>query len=275
MAGFTFAGMDPTKSITGNQALTNLQGTLGRNLTADERTRAMGLAGYGDFTGAGTMTGTQYNRILEEAAKLTGGTYTPWAAPGGSTTTGNFSGSTSRRVNMPTIAPAPALNLPQYERPEAFSFTGQNLYSDPSYQFVRDQGAQALERGAAARGMLRTGNTLRDMVDYNQQAASREFQNAYGRAADTYDRNVQGGRYAHEQGTNRAAAEYVPRLTSWQRDADMRQRAAELEFDREWQADLFSRDDDWRRFQYTNEDAWRRFQLEEQRRQFLASLGNQ
>jgi hypothetical protein len=229
MAGYSFAGMDPTGKITGLKALGNLTTTLGRNLTGDEKTRAMGFAGYGDLSGGTDMTGTQYNRLMEEAAKATGGTYTPWTAPTGGAS-GTTSGSTATRLNMAPLAPAPTLNLPGYQAPQAFthadyqapqaftyadyqgpaafSFSGDDLYTDPSYEFVRNQGQRGLERSAAARGMLRTGNTLQGVVDYNQAAASREYQAAYGRAADTYDRNTAEGRYAYQTNRGNAADTY-------------------------------------------------------------------
>jgi predicted phage gp36 major capsid-like protein len=52
---------------------------------------------------------------------------------------------------------------------------------DPSYQFRLDQGTKALERSAAARGGLVSGNTGGALTNYGQNAASQEYQNAFNR----------------------------------------------------------------------------------------------
>ena len=57
---------------------------------------------------------------------------------------------------------------------------------DPGYQFRLQQGQQALENSAAASGMLRTGGTMKGLMDYNQAAASQEYDKSYGRALGEY-----------------------------------------------------------------------------------------
>lgn len=76
-------------------------------------------------------------------------------------------------------------NLDEFA-PQQFSFTAQDLYADPSYQFRLDQGQKALERSAAARGRLFSGATGQALVDYGQQSASQEFDTAYNRAFNAF-----------------------------------------------------------------------------------------
>jgi len=52
---------------------------------------------------------------------------------------------------------------------------------DPSYQFRLDQGTKALERSAAARGGLISGNTGGALQNYGQNLASQEYSNAFNR----------------------------------------------------------------------------------------------
>lgn len=52
-----------------------------------------------------------------------------------------------------------------------------------AYKFRFNQGQQALERSAAARGMLNSGNTLAALADYGQGAASQEYGNEFNRLA--------------------------------------------------------------------------------------------
>ena len=61
------------------------------------------------------------------------------------------------------------------------NFTGQDIYSDPSYQFRLQQGQDSIESSAAARGSLVSGATLKALQNYGQESASQEYGNAYNR----------------------------------------------------------------------------------------------
>lgn len=75
------------------------------------------------------------------------------------------------------------------QQPAPFSYTGQDLYNDPSYQFRLNEGLNAINRAGGAAGSRISGNRLLDLNNYAQGMASTEFQNAYGRAKDTYGTN--------------------------------------------------------------------------------------
>lgn len=64
---------------------------------------------------------------------------------------------------------------------EAGKFDYGSYQADPGYAFRLNEGMKALEAGAAARGGLLSGNTLRATQDYAQNVASNEFQNAFNR----------------------------------------------------------------------------------------------
>ena len=67
-------------------------------------------------------------------------------------------------------------------------FTGEvNLSEDPGYAFRLEQGQKALERSAAARGGLISGNTGGALQQFGQGLASQEYQNAYNRALTQYN----------------------------------------------------------------------------------------
>lgn len=53
--------------------------------------------------------------------------------------------------------------------------TAEEMAADPSYKFRLEQGQNALENSAASKGMLRTGNTAKGLIDYGQGAASQEY----------------------------------------------------------------------------------------------------
>jgi hypothetical protein len=72
----------------------------------------------------------------------------------------------------------------QFQAPNAA--TEQN---DPGYQFRLQQGQQALQNSAAARGGLLSGNTAQAEQQYGQNYASNEYQNVYNRAMQQYQQN--------------------------------------------------------------------------------------
>ncbi len=72
-----------------------------------------------------------------------------------------------------------------------FSFTATDFskYMDPSYQWRFNQGVEALDRSGAARGMLLSGAQNKALMDYGQEMASQEYNNAFARAKQAYDTN--------------------------------------------------------------------------------------
>lgn len=72
----------------------------------------------------------------------------------------------------------------QFQAPTAA--TEQN---DPGYQFRLQQGNEALQNSAAARGNLLTGGTSKAIQQYGQDYASNEYGNVYNRALGQYQQN--------------------------------------------------------------------------------------
>ena len=114
-----------------------------------------------------TLADLQAGTVQPAAVSAATGTLNPWevgrTAPTG--TAGDF--------NTPFGEPVP--------KP-------QDIASDPGYQFRLQQGQQALERSAAAKGGLLSGGTMKDLTAYSQGMASQEFQNAYSRYQDAFNR---------------------------------------------------------------------------------------
>ena len=63
----------------------------------------------------------------------------------------------------------------------ATPFSQTNWQADPGYAFRLQQGQQALERSAAARGMTLSGAQAKALTAYGQGMGSQEYQNAYNR----------------------------------------------------------------------------------------------
>lgn len=58
-------------------------------------------------------------------------------------------------------------------------------YEDPGYAFRLQQGQQAIQNGAAAGSGALSGAALKDLIGYNQDAASTEYGNAFNRYQTT------------------------------------------------------------------------------------------
>lgn len=72
--------------------------------------------------------------------------------------------------------------LAQYPAAAAYTPFGMDQFqADPGYQFRMAEGMKALERSAAARGILSSGQTLKDITRFGQDTASQEYQNAFNR----------------------------------------------------------------------------------------------
>ena len=60
-------------------------------------------------------------------------------------------------------------------------FSMADFEADPGYAFRLSEGMKALERSAASRGRLLSGETLKGIQRYGQESASQEYGNAYNR----------------------------------------------------------------------------------------------
>jgi len=63
------------------------------------------------------------------------------------------------------------------------------LEGTPGYQFARDQGLQAIDRSAAAKGTLLTGGTLKDLAGFAGGIASQNYNNVFAQGLDTFKTN--------------------------------------------------------------------------------------
>lgn len=135
---------------------------------------------------------------------------------GGGNGTGGFDANALPTFTLPT--------LPKFTPPPFVEPTAESALSDPGYQFRLQQGTDALQHSAAAGGVLRTGGTLKGLIDYSQNAASQEYANVYGRALDKYRTvDYQG---AHDM--------FAPLLLGYQTNANAAIQAALARYDRQY-----------------------------------------
>lgn len=79
--------------------------------------------------------------------------------------------------------------LRAYRNGEEFSFTGEDLASDPGYQFGLNQGTQGIERGQASRGNFLSGAAMKELNRFNQDYAGTKFNEGFNRAQSTWNTN--------------------------------------------------------------------------------------
>jgi hypothetical protein len=80
--------------------------------------------------------------------------------------------------------------LTPYKNGQDFSFTGENLASDPGYKFGLDQGTQGIERAQAARGNFLSGAAIKEATRFNEDYAGTKFNDAFTRANSTWNTNL-------------------------------------------------------------------------------------
>lgn len=68
-------------------------------------------------------------------------------------------------------------------------FNMSDFQQDPGYQFQLQQGNQALQQSAAAKGQLNSGGTLKALDQYSQGLASQDYQDAYNRFTQSQQQN--------------------------------------------------------------------------------------
>lgn len=92
------------------------------------------------------------------------------------------------------------------------NFTPQDFLNnmDPAYGFDMQQGLQAVQRSAAAKGSLMSGGTLKDLNNYAQGQASNEYQNAYSRFMN--NQNTRFGRLSSIAGLGQSGAAQMGQL---------------------------------------------------------------
>lgn len=116
---------------------------------------------------------------------------------------------------------------PEFGFPDFMSPSFADAQNEPGYQFRLQSGVDALQNSAAARGVLRTGGTLKDILSYGQRYGQAEYANLFNRAMQAY-------------GLNRETAmqRYAPQLQYIQMLNGAERERAMAEFQRYWDSYL-------------------------------------
>lgn len=90
------------------------------------------------------------------------------------------------------------------------NFTMADFVKDPGYEFRMNEGQQAIERGAAARGGALSGRALKEATRYGQDFASNEYGNAYNRYNN--DLSTRFGRLSSIAGTGQTSTAQIGQM---------------------------------------------------------------
>jgi len=154
-------------------------------------------------------------------------------------------------------SPPPTFTPPAFKQAPAFQApTLGDALQEPGYKFSEQEGQNALERSAAARGVLNTGGTLKDLIAYGQNFAQQNYANVWNRARDAYTTNYQ-TQYAdpYAAAFQGASAAYAPQLTGWLGQTQATQRQGEQDYTNAWNSFLF----DYQKYRNQQLDLWGRY----------------
>lgn len=187
----------------------------------------------GDLGGESTPTTIPGMAASGDVMSQGGGFITPTGGGGGDDGGGGTGLSNRPSYNF---GPVPLFKAPKFTFNERFSApSAEDVFNDPGFRFRSDEGQRALERSAAARGLARTGGTLKDLSSWAQNFASQEYGNVFDRALQSFVTNRDTAFGGYDRELAGAQAEYAPLLAQWQFLSGAERDAALAQFQREWQ----------------------------------------
>lgn len=148
-------------------------------------------------------------------------------------------------ASKPNYGKAPMFTAPQFEWGEKWQApTMEDAMNDPGYQFRANEGRRALEQSAAARGLLGSGGTLKNIDAWGQNFAKQEYGDVFNRNLTGYNTRFNTAKDIFDRFYTGKKDEYAPKLFEWQTNAH----AADLGFAQAW--------DNYWRSNLTAQDIW-------------------
>jgi hypothetical protein len=162
------------------------------------------------------------------------------------------------RYTAPGRPDLPDFSYEKYEGIDPFQAPSlEEARRDPGFEFRMQEGQRALESSAASKGMLRSGQTWKELQKYGQQMGELGYQNVYNRQLGEWDRSARQNVLDYQQGYGvardisdrarrnvfdeyrfeREAAmdEFAPQMTAWPYQYQMAGRDRDQEYDRSWE----------------------------------------
>lgn len=119
---------------------------------------------------------------------------------------------------------APKRDITPFQYEDFKGPTAENFQADPGYQFRADQMDRTIKNAKSAQGLLATGNTLADLMNYRGGLASQEYGNVYNRQFGAWDANRNKALDTWKSGHDLSNEDYqhslTDYLTNYQRKTD-------------------------------------------------------
>jgi hypothetical protein len=145
----------------------------GANISRDQRME--NRVDASPYMAAGRGGLNELGRLFGWGSLETGGGHDQWrfsSDPYGGSAPGGFAPDASRLNALANVVPRPTFD--RLNVPTTFA-------ADPGYAFRQKEGQKALERGAAARGKMLSGEQFKALSDFNSGLASQEYGNWWNR----------------------------------------------------------------------------------------------
>ena len=171
-----------------------------------------------------------------------GGGGSSWSGP----STGSLNSPYGRTFQRPDMAAAvkealgllpgvPTYNAPELPTIDPWKEPGpEAIYNDPSFDFRKGIGEKALLNSRAAQGLTRSGGTLKDLLDYNQNFASQEWGNMRNRSLEGWRTNTDTTLRRAGMDQDRARSMYEPQFAEYQNKVAVASRTPQLAYDNAW-----------------------------------------
>jgi hypothetical protein len=266
-------GVDPKSRLTAPELRTQLQGYLGRPVTADDALLAQQHWGLSrPLAETDVYTGEDVNSLFRYGAPLAGGTFQDWQNPlvtnpqqgavdaalaGAGVKPATTPPPAAVAAPPPMAAPtpfvwdeipaAPTRQVPGQFDYEDFTVPGmEGMYADPGYQERVKQANRALEASKAAKGMYRSGETIDAIARLNQGLASQEYGNVFNRALTTHTTNRDAALDEWDRALMTSDRIYEPEMATWSARANQVAGRNIAGFNQQWEREQFGRGDEWR-----------------------------
>lgn len=135
-------------------------------------------------------------------------------------------------AGRPNYGKAPMFSAPGFQWGEQWQAPSiDEALNDPGYQFRANEGRRALEQSAAARGLLGSGGTLKDINSWGQNFAKQEYGDVFNRKLTGYNTRFNTEKDKFDRFYTGKKDEFAPKLFEWQTNAH----GADLGFAKNWE----------------------------------------
>lgn len=146
-------------------------------------------------------------------------------------------------AGQPNYGKAPMFTAPQFQWGETWQAPSMaDALNDPGYQFRAAEGNRALQQSAAAKGVLGSGGTLKDINAWGQNFAKQEYGDVFNRSLTGYNTRFGTAKDIFDRYYTGKKDEYAPKLFEWQTNAHGADLGWQQAWDNYWKNNLTAQD---------------------------------